>query len=638
MSENITPPAQQIALRIYGTKERRAGFASLVTAGVLFTPDEIKSLDRVPTISENPVYVIRNGADHQIFMIVDRQVKSFDADGPGVLTIAIAIPRGCVLAGNKSPYTLLNEVYATFRSQNMVPLAEGSFRFQNKPADETVYRQILASCMPLEAAPFPYVAMAETGPTGVLRVDSDEKMAQLFANDNYPEFRQFRDIEIGRSCAVSPALESLDIPRSVDYSVIVNGKPDPAVRLSRPDDSYTTRLTEDTSVYDYANVSFTLDEIVQAGEIKRDGADIRLDQAAAAIHVNVPVSKLHDTVALVVNGPDEARELIMQALKSGKMDLKIDYKSYGRALAEGRTVEVEALKGTHRVSINPTSVSGYKITEKHNLTVASAMRRLDVILTATATPTVPAVDNSRMGGASGGTSGGGTTGGGRQAAERLPEPPAGQQAKDYPAPAVNNSMLMLIGVGVLGLIVGAVVMWFLRPVLTPDQETPKIEELRQEKESLENKVDSLSNLLAAIPPVAEETQPAPVEAAVVPAVVPSPNDAEKAAAEEKRKAKAAEAAEAERKKAEARSSVLAMVNAGKKITDIRNAEEWKLLSKSERIAVESVLNLGQYAGQVKKEVRSLLKNKYQNTYPSWKQLQEAQKDIQAIVNNAASKE
>ena len=72
----------QIALRIAGTKQRQAGFAPLVTVGVL-AGGEGNNMDQVPLVNDKPGYIIKHTEEYILYLLIDRRVKSFDADAPG---------------------------------------------------------------------------------------------------------------------------------------------------------------------------------------------------------------------------------------------------------------------------------------------------------------------------------------------------------------------------------------------------------------------------------------------------------------------------------------------------------------------------------------------------------------------------
>ena len=202
----------KIGLRISGTKQRRGGFQPLVAVGVL-AGDVANKMDRVPLVAEKPAYVVRHAPDYALYMLIDRRVKSFDADASGVLTIALTIPSDSQLADKKSPYTLLQEIYNTFLSNYMTRLSDGRDSFLDKDAETEIFRQIVER-YPLERRRRALVPMAPKCSTGTLRVPKD-RLEDFFRDTNYREFMKFCDIEVGTECACSPGLENLEISKSV---------------------------------------------------------------------------------------------------------------------------------------------------------------------------------------------------------------------------------------------------------------------------------------------------------------------------------------------------------------------------------------------------------------------------------------
>ncbi len=212
-------PSQQMALRISGTKQRQAGFAPLVSVGVL-AGNEGVNMDRATTVAEKPVYVIKHTSDYILYQVIDREVKSFDADAPGVLSIALTIPRQFQLSDAQSPYTLLKEVYEKFVSEFMRPNNDGRDCFLNTDIDSNVFRSILQNYS-LEARKTGYVTMNPAGLTATLRLSKD-KIVDFFRDSQYGELAQFKDVEIGEKCQSFPGLDNLKIPRPVKYDVYVN--------------------------------------------------------------------------------------------------------------------------------------------------------------------------------------------------------------------------------------------------------------------------------------------------------------------------------------------------------------------------------------------------------------------------------
>lgn len=350
MTTNTTVNA--IALRIAGTKQRQAGFAPLATVGVL-AGNEGNNMDRVLMVAEKPAFLIRHTEDYILYMLVDSRVKSFDADASGVLSIALTIARSSVLAEGRSPYTLLMEVYETFRSRYMIPVSDGRDSFQNVDIDSEVFREIVRR-YPTQERRSPYVVMAREGLSGFVCVPP-EQMEAFFRDTQYPAFREFKDIEVGSACLrlVPPTLADLQIPRPRVYPVKVNGRLAEGT-LSAASGAFHASVP-DQGLESYEPVVFSLDELLATpdGVLVKDGATLTLDPVTESIDCRLKKKDVLYAPTLTVNTSDE-RDLreIKEALQNGSLRLLVDGRDLTDAIKNGTPILVKDVLG------KPLSVHG----------------------------------------------------------------------------------------------------------------------------------------------------------------------------------------------------------------------------------------------------------------------------------------
>ena len=313
---------KQITLYIGGTKQRQAGFTDLVIIGV-FPEREFKNMDRVTLIAEKPVWSIKHTSDYILYQLIDRRVKSFDADAPGVLSIAMTIPNDMQLADGKSPYTLLKTVYDKFRNEYMIPYSDGRDSFSDIKVEKDAFQEIVAQYL-LESRKDRYVVMTGTL-TGTLCVTQD-KMEDLFRDSQYAEFANYKDIEIGSSCATTIGLELLEIPRPVSYEILINGIRQ-SVSLSKPSDGYTTRLN-DTEDYKYQNISFTLGDLLASenGIYSQGASSVKLDKENRRILCNIQKVEIRYKGTLKLIGKPGNKDVVQRAVENG--DIRIDLGNY----------------------------------------------------------------------------------------------------------------------------------------------------------------------------------------------------------------------------------------------------------------------------------------------------------------------
>ena len=201
-----------IALRIAGTKQRRAGFAPLVSYGVL-PSGEGQNMDRTTTIKEKPTFILKHTTEYILYTLIDRHVKAFDTDTSGILTIALAIGRDVMFANNVSPYDVLMKVYNTFRKEYMEEMSDGRDAFKDVEIDNEIFERIMSE-FKTETVQRRMYAMNPKGTTGILRVP-DFKLRQFFMDTQYPEFIDFSEIEIGvnKEMESSREIRNLVIPK-----------------------------------------------------------------------------------------------------------------------------------------------------------------------------------------------------------------------------------------------------------------------------------------------------------------------------------------------------------------------------------------------------------------------------------------
>ena len=604
-------PLQQIALRISGTKQRQAGFAPLVALGVL-PGDEGDNMDRSTIVIDKPVYIIKHAPEYALYQLIDRKVKSFDADAPGVLSIALAIPRNNQLADGKSPYTLLKEVYECFRQNFMVPVEDGRDSFLNRDADSALFREIV-NRYPLEERRSSYVTMSPAGLTGTLCLPR-EKMEDFFRDTQYEQFSSFRYIEIGQNCPTSPGLDGLEIPRPIRYEVFVNDQSRHEF-LSKPFDSYTA-TEPNTSLYSYEPIAFTLDELLKAPEHRivngKNGKNVvELDFPRNRINCRLGKTEVLHRCEIKVDGSAEEERDIRQKIEEGTFRIKIGDRELTSFDKDGNvwlvpatysnrdiTGPVDPLLQGKRVSLTPKRDPG--------------QRRFDILVSIQ-----PVVSAS------------------------LPVSGRNDKNKLFPDEAkikeLEKKILQLEDqleavnikrkddqedienqrrtIRVLGLalifmflVAAGAGIFALKVNNQLKEKKTEIENLEKDQKEMKGENESLRNQLnareAAAAAEAERQEAERLEA-------------EKKAEEEAQK-KAAEADMA-KAHADAQKHILKMVNENKTIEDIRNSAVWKLLTEKEQITVENVAMDP--------------KNKYSSERCTADNRTQLQKDVQKILDS-----
>ena len=327
----------KIGLRISGTKQRRGGFQPLVAVGVL-AGGEANNMDRVPLVAEKPAYVLKHTSDYALYMLIDRRVKSFDADAPGVLTIALTISSDSQLADKQSPFTLLQEIYDTFKSNYMTRLSDGRDSFIDKDAESGLFRQIIDRYS-LEARPQPLIPMTQQCSTGILRVPKD-KLEGFFRDTNYDEFKKFSDIEVGTECVCSPGLDELEIPKPPSYELWFNGE--------RTGKFYRQKLGEDTLKIEKKGkptVYITLTELMNAENqrMQLDDATIELDTKRNRILLRAQKQSVPARLAFRWNYDYESsKSEAISMIRNGRLKIKLGQRDISRFAVSEEDAEIDS--------------------------------------------------------------------------------------------------------------------------------------------------------------------------------------------------------------------------------------------------------------------------------------------------------
>ena len=634
----------QIALRIAGTKQRQAGFAPLVTVGVL-AGGEGNNMDQVPLVNDKPGYIIKHAEDYILYLLIDRRVKSFDADAPGVLSIALSLARDVQLAGGRSPYTLLKEVYETFRSTYMTPVGDDRDSFVNTDIDNEIFREIIQR-YPVEKRVGAFIPMNASGLSGTLCVPED-KMEAFFRDTQYPEFAAFKDIHVSNSCQSYPGLEGLEIPRPVSYDIYVNGTPT-GKKLVRPDDMYQSGL-QSTKYIEYSNISFTLSEVLTAPDytLQIGTASVKIDPATSQIQCTIPKHDIMYKVVLVCSGSNENdQRAVGNEIKNGKIRVLMDSEDI---------TELKEIKAAEQVgkefTTYPKSTEKFLFTVKPTIEPAKRELRVKILITRKAVTPAPQPRPARQP---------------QQPQNNYTPEPSPPYEDEQPTSFMGRLGMdwksLILGL-ILGMLLGIAGGWYIGSAGQEDKTTPQptnpkpadqqggdgqMEVLTADPDGGTGTVDGTIAGADAANAAAERAQREAEEKAQQEAQAKQQAEAEakrKAEAEAKRKAEAEakkkaeeeakkKAAEEQQVKAQAtaqavqlKAEILQMVNRRESIAKIRAHQGWPALSQVEQLAVETVYNLGNKKGAAKQKVKDYLEGK---TFASWDELKAARQEIIAI--------
>lgn len=322
---------QKIGLQLAGTKSRQGGFSPRIAIGMLAGGEKADNMYRATLVSENPMYVVRHTKDYIVYELIDRKVRPCDIDTLGALGIIMTVARDMQFAESKSPYEVLHEVYEKYKTSYMKCDADGVYRFLDIEVNQDEFTEIVAR-YPLEPRRGIYVEMNSSGMTATLCVQPD-KLSAFFRDTQYPEFSQFKEVEVGVSCATIAGLNHLEIPRRKKYSVVVedslkgNRKNAEGILLSLPTDQFdVSKLLHNTMDLLYDNVCFTLSQLQEnGGELSIEKSMVVIDEDKERIECSVHGEYRYYDMEYTLTGFNREEQYeITELIRSGKVKILLD--------------------------------------------------------------------------------------------------------------------------------------------------------------------------------------------------------------------------------------------------------------------------------------------------------------------------
>ena len=204
-----------LSLYIYGNKIANEGYTPLVVVGdPRNIPDGV-----VGGLESLPYYfTLSIEATHTFFTLVRSDVSSIGAARGGRLKIAIALPKGTALAGGISPLTVLKAINAYY-DENYLSNGLMGRQFTEVRENPEAFAALQAQ-YPIVPVLTPHRVM--TGQSDAMVIASEEELAQLMCDAQYPEFVNYRNIILSTSAGASalPRL-SVTIPRPRVYALFM---------------------------------------------------------------------------------------------------------------------------------------------------------------------------------------------------------------------------------------------------------------------------------------------------------------------------------------------------------------------------------------------------------------------------------
>ena len=183
----------KISLAIFGNQNSNSGFQPLYW--INNPPQQLENIVP-PGMDENPYFfTLQVLPAHTQYTLIHNRVSSYMSVRPGVLKMAIAIPKGYTIRDGVSPLEVLLDVRQQFIETCMTlrDAQTDAYNYKEKLADSDIFVKIVDSYQ-LVPDKQPHLPMKGTE-EAVMLLD-DMAISQLFVTPQHPEFQRFKSIVI----------------------------------------------------------------------------------------------------------------------------------------------------------------------------------------------------------------------------------------------------------------------------------------------------------------------------------------------------------------------------------------------------------------------------------------------------------
>ena len=183
----------KIYLAIFGNQNSNSGFQPLYW--IKNPPHQLENIVP-PGMDENPYFfTLQVLPAHTQYTLIHNRVSSYMSVRPGVLKMAIAIPKGYTIRDGVSPLEVLLDVRQQFIETCMTlrDAQTDAYNYKEKLADPDIFVKIVDSyqLVPDRRPHFPMKGTEDA----VMLLD-DMAISELFVAPQHPEFQQFKSIVI----------------------------------------------------------------------------------------------------------------------------------------------------------------------------------------------------------------------------------------------------------------------------------------------------------------------------------------------------------------------------------------------------------------------------------------------------------
>ena len=343
-----------LSLKIYCMSHK--GIMPLVSVGISPDCGVLRT-----TLNEPLHFVLHHDETYVQYALYSTKVCT-DTGIPATLVVNLFLTSGKQLALRRSPYSLLKVIYESFLAFYLKSDDNGVYQIPNQIFDSTPLKNIIGQYKVLPRKD-KYIPMRGKE-NACLAIKNDAQLEALFRDSQYEELANFKYLEIGFSCETTV---KLSIPRKRTYSVWLNGA-DTGVTLTDNEDKYISDL-KSNEWYVYENVSFTLEEILEASGAICNGL-VNLEANTGRIVCQIPqrLREYQFDIKYDTDLDDEELRVIKIWLKKGKLSLKLDDgKDVSFDCSESSSIILRGEEVKQGASLNVTSLGPYAfdVTKEH---------------------------------------------------------------------------------------------------------------------------------------------------------------------------------------------------------------------------------------------------------------------------------
>lgn len=355
-----------ISVIISGNKEGNAGFMPLVIVG---NPQFSNGDYSYRNGFENSKYYyeIENTNNYILYTFIanPNSVASYGASRNGRLRIGVSIPRGYRIAGDISPYEVLNRIKDNFFGLNMTSSGMNTVYNFKKELDSNEPYDAICTEYQLEKDNGRYVVMAGNESACVLT--GKELISQFFKDTQYTEFANYKSIIVAEAgTPLDINILKIDIPRKDSYKIYVNGFFNKQIITSVDEDVLVKCIP---CKYEYVEPLYISLSKIRKGECQ----GVTIDEVQETVKCTItPHNKIFERNIIFVT--DEDSSIIDSELDS----FRLSYNGRTKKILEGNKFQFEGEEVSFLWKCEYAGNKGYTVKLEHDIEACNGTDTIEV--------------------------------------------------------------------------------------------------------------------------------------------------------------------------------------------------------------------------------------------------------------------